>query len=242
MKYFILSGKIEDFENDFYLMAMRTTFGQFTFESAFIDNTVECSEEHNIICRKILFSKPNCSQQSTFTNKNVFSIMLNENLKQEFRNTIAFQKAEMVSLIQRINFPQAYESVVETLWNSNSPCFDRRNKTSLTNGEASILRYCEWKGIPMSCSAIFTTVPTDQGLCCAFNMNAAEEIFVESTFRDMLETMQVSDKLASFLSSRLPTAYAKSGEPKTTPGVNFIKILLQGPFLYKSTLCSFLSL
>ena len=244
---------MEDFQNDFYLMAMRVSFGQFTFESTFIDNTtfpslnfqpdsqditnyqciiannnfrtkqldiiaVECSEEHNIICRKIIFSKPKCSQHLTFKNKNAFSIMLNENLKQQFKTAIALKKAEMISMFQRINLTQAYESIITTLWNSNTPCFDLRNKTSDINGEGSILRYCQWKGITIPCSAIFTTVPTDQGLCCAFNMKAAEEIFVESTFRNTLETMQASDKMASFLPNKLPAEYTKSGEPKTTSG------------------------
>jgi hypothetical protein len=43
-----------------------------------------------------------------------------------------------------------------------------------------VLKYCEWKGEPISCAAIFVTFPTDRGLCCAFNLKTAEDIFQES--------------------------------------------------------------
>jgi len=57
-------------------------------------------------------------------------------------------------------------------------------------------------------------------------MKAADDIYIESTFRDMLQTMQTSDKIASFLSSNVPTAYATSKEPKTIPGRNKGLVLL----------------
>jgi len=98
------------------------------------------------------------------------------------------------------------------------PCFDIRNITAYSNGASALLRYCEWKGIPISCSAIFTTFPTDQGMCCSFNMKAADEIYVKSAYRDMLQSMQTSDKKASFLPSTVPTYYAENEEPKTIPG------------------------
>ncbi len=245
---------MEDFQNDFYLMARPLSFGQFAFESEIIDNnifpnlnflpnnqdmknylclvannnfrtkqldllTADCSEEHNIICRKIMLSRINCSQNS-FKNKTAFSIMLNKNLQIQFKKAIALKKAEIMNMIQRIDMSQALTSIFATLWNSNYPCFDLRNKSSYVNGDSSILRYCGWKGISIPCSAIFTTVPTDQGLCCSFNMKAADEIFVESTFREMLQKMQASDKIASFLPNKLSASYTKSREPKTTSGRN----------------------
>jgi hypothetical protein len=74
--------------------------------------------------------------------------------------------------------------------------------------------------MPIACSAIFTTFPTDQGMCCSFNMKAADEIYVESAYRDMLQSMQASDKSTSFLSSNAPTYYVKNREPNTIPGRN----------------------
>jgi len=92
--------------------------------------------------------------------------------------------------------------------------------TGFSDGASSLLRYCEWKGIPISCSAIFTTFPTDQGMCCSFNMKAADEIYVKSEYRDLLQAMQSSDKNASFLPSTLPSYYVDNHEPKTIPGRN----------------------
>jgi hypothetical protein len=66
--------------------------------------------------------------------------------------------------------------------------------TSETDGEKSILRYCEWKGEPVPCSAIFTTFPTDKGMCCAFNMKAADEIFAGRMYSSLVKELQDEDR------------------------------------------------
>jgi hypothetical protein len=48
------------------------------------------------------------------------------------------------------------------------------------DGDSALLKKCFWKGLPISCSAIFEKFPTDRGMCCTFNRKAADEIFVDS--------------------------------------------------------------
>jgi hypothetical protein len=211
----------------------------------------DCYEEHFIFCRKILTIKPNCSEAPGFVNKTTFSILLNPELKLKYQQAIAYKKAEIMDMILRINIGTAYQAIFQSLWYSFIPCIDVRNITFGLN-DMSLLRYCEWRGMPISCSAIFTTFPTDKGLCCSFNMKAADEIFVKSMFRDSLQSMQNSDKTYSFLSSTPPAAYTQNHEPKSEsgvkkglmvlldshsgwliPGVNFINIL-RPHFSYKS--------
>lgn len=55
-------------------------------------------------------------------------------------------------------------------------------------------------------------------MCCSFNMKAAEEIYRESAYTDILSEMQKRDKAQAFVSSSLPKKYVKNGEPKTVPG------------------------
>ena len=42
----------------------------------------------------------------------------------------------------------------------------------------------------MSCADLFTTTQTDQGMCCSFNMPAAEEIYVESEYTRIIAELQ----------------------------------------------------
>ena len=35
----------------------------------------------------------------------------------------------------------------------------------------------------MNCSSIFTMFPTDRGMCCAFNMKKADDMFKASRYR-----------------------------------------------------------
>lgn len=63
-------------------------------------------------------------------------------------------------------------------------------------------------------------LPTDMGMCCSFNMKAAEEIFIETGFTKILTEMQGHDKETSAVQSSLPNWYTHGSEPKTIPGKN----------------------
>ena len=82
----------------------------------------------------------------------------------------------------------------------------------------AILRYCAWKGKEIPCAAIFSTFPTDIGMCCSFNMKAAEEIFIGDMYPRLVQYLQDTDKAASFNKSNLPDDYIQNGEPNTQPG------------------------
>ena len=179
-----------------------------------------CIDKHTIICRNILFTKPDCKIPSSFTNKNVTFLLYDPSVRKQNQLALAYIKAEMTDMLQRLSLSDAYESIFKALWYSSLPCFDIRNITGFNNGASALLQYCEWKGIPIYCSAIFTTFPTDQGMCCSFNMKAAEEIYVQSAYRKILQAMQNLDKKASFISSTVPSYYIENNEPKTIPGKN----------------------
>jgi len=221
----------------------------------------DCFEAHAIICRKIQFVKPNCSQSLRFTNQSGIDIMLDPNLKWISQESVLYKKYTILDMFQRLDKKAAYDSLFSTLWYSSIPCFEVSNTTGTINGLNSLLRYCEWKSVPISCSAIFTTYPTDQGMCCSFNMKAANEIYVKSKYREALQIMQNADKLDAVLPTSIPTDYEKSQEPKTisgiykglllvidshsnliapgsAQGVNFINNLFV-PFSYISVLSSF---
>ncbi len=247
MYFFSLLEQLAFGEDTFYVMARRIASGQFTFESALIDKInfptlnfsadvkdltnfqclsanvnsnftqldlfiTDCSEQHTIICRKLLFVKPDCTKPSIFKNKSSFTVLLDPNLKLEFKKAIAYKKAEIVEMIQRLNMAGAYQSMFSTLWYSTYPC------SNILKFGTSFLRYCEWKGIRMPCSSIFTAFPTDKGMCCSFNMKAAEDIYVETTFRNMLKQEQIKNRNISIESSTLLPSYIVNKEPKTAAG------------------------
>ena len=172
----------------------------------FLDlRSTDCHERHAIVCRKVLFTRPNCTKYSAFKGKTMLEIMLSKELKLFNRQMIAYKKAEIKDIMQRLSQNVAYQSIFKTLWYAPLPCFDIRNLTTDSEGTSreggsSILRYCEWKGISISCSAIFNQYPTDQGMCCSFNTAAAEDIYVKTKYTNLLTKMQNTDKITSFTS------------------------------------------
>jgi hypothetical protein len=72
----------------------------------------------------------------------------------------------------------------------------------------------------MSCAAIFKTFPTDRGMCCSFNIDAAEEIFAESTFSGLINDLDDQDRNNAFSNPNVPRNYILNNEPQVQPGQN----------------------
>jgi hypothetical protein len=90
--------------------------------------------------------------------------------------------------------------------------------SALNEGDRGILKRCKWKGMHVPCSGIFTTFPTDRGMCCSFNMKAADEIFVNSLYTTLVKQNQAEDYNTSFENSTLPLNYTSRNEPRTQAG------------------------
>jgi len=43
-----------------------------------------------------------------------------------------------------------------------------------------MLKKCTWKQNDINCAAIFSTFPTDQGMCCSFNMIGANQVNISN--------------------------------------------------------------
>ena len=112
----------------------------------------------------------------------------------------------------------AIRNLFEILWYSQLPCFDIKDITSETKDEMSVLKRCYWKDREMNCSSIFSTRPTDRGMCCSFNMENAEEIFKQSQYGDMISSMQIQDLDRGFDRYQPPAWYVKDNEPQTQAG------------------------
>jgi len=123
-------------------------------------------------------------------------------------------------MMERLGSSPVYKTLFQNLWYSRLPCFDVIGVTAQTNGEKALLKYCEWRGMPISCAAIFTTFPTDKGMCCSFNMKASDEIFRGNVYPTVVKNLQEWDKNNSFSNSTLPSEFLKGLEPKTVPGQN----------------------
>ena len=179
-----------------------------------------CDQGRSIICRKIFNINPNCKGGSNFVKKNTLDWLLDPSLKANKTRAIKYKKTALEDMMFRLNQTEAYSTLFSILWYSNFPCFEIKGVTSEIDGERAILRSCKWKGVSMPCSAIFITFPTDRGMCCSFNIQAADEIFLSGSFTKQLKAMQIFDKNSSVIGSQIPTQYSLNNEPKTSSGRN----------------------
>ena len=82
------------------------------------------------------------------------------------------------------------------------PCFDIMDISTKEN-EIGLLKACIWHGKEFPCSELFSAVPTNQGMCCSFNMKSTNEMFQESRYQEILDSMQSRDKNQSFVKEKL---------------------------------------
>ena len=121
------------------------------------------------------------------------NLLLNPDLEKERREKEKQAKEKFDHQFRGMDMQKSYQNLFPILWYSQLPCFDVENITSNIPGEMSIIKKCFWKEMEMSCPSIFTTMPTDRGMCCTFNMKKAEEIFQKSEYASLIQTMQNSD-------------------------------------------------
>ena len=73
------------------------------------------------------------------------------------------------------------------------PCFDI-NGISTKADQFGMLKSCIWQGEEFPCSELFRAFPTNQGMCCSFNIKNANEMFQKSQYNQILDAMQSRDK------------------------------------------------
>jgi hypothetical protein len=118
-----------------------------------------------------------------------------------------------------MDLEKSYDSLFEVLWYTQLPCFDVKGVTSKKKDEFGLLKACIWKGVRIPCALIFKTSPTDQGMCCTFNIEAADMMFQEGPYQEMLKKMEEKDMKYRFDSTKkLPDWWISNGEPKSQPG------------------------
>ena len=128
--------------------------------------TTICNVSILAVCRKKSFNPQACNSQNVQTNlmNKKFDSTLNFMTKMDVRNLTITLK----SMFDKVDKTSSYESLFSMLWYSTLPCFDLNGVTSETDGEKSILKSCFWRGVKISCSAIFNTFPTDQVISSFF--------------------------------------------------------------------------
>ena len=67
-----------------------------------------------------------------------------------------------------------------------------------------MIKECIWKGQRINCSSLFSMTPTDQGMCCSFNKQRADEIFKKGRYQEQMGWLNDQDKNMSFEDAQIP--------------------------------------
>ena len=100
-----------------------------------------------------------------------------------------------------------FKDLFPIFWNSRLPCFEQPNLSS-----ASLIRSCTVGGEKVNCSALFTKVPTDMGLCCALNTRFTLKEGLE--YSNLVKEMQAEDLVAASKSGDKIKIKTKVGKNK----------------------------
>ena len=124
--------------------------------------------------------------------------MLDPSKTSERNETVREAKENWYKKFGNLNFMRAYEKLFELLWYSRLPCFDVRNVTSYERDEMSVIKRCYWRSQLVDCASIFVTRSTDRGMCCAFNVGNANEIYKRTKYLAYSEDIQKKTEKGRF--------------------------------------------
>lgn len=85
---------------------------------------------------------------------------------------------------------------LDLMWHSHLPCFDTHT-VSNRDHEYEMIKWCAWKGIEVPCSVIFAQIPTEKGICCAFNVDVAD-LYVDHKLKRWIERKQDEERKDAF--------------------------------------------
>ena len=160
-----------------------------------------CNMTSGIICRLEMYEPPVCgSNQST----DPLTLLLDPALNKVKDDLVLPYKNQFLDMFERLNKTAAFDLLFRMLWYSNLPCSDVNGVTSEHPFEKGIIKGCYWKGQSIPCASIFTPIPTDRGMCCAFNMESLDKIFNGKLYVNLALEMQNSDRQAAFMDTTLP--------------------------------------
>jgi hypothetical protein len=117
-----------------------------------------------------------------------------------------------------VDMDKAYGPMFELLWYSQLPCTDVKGLTSKEKDELSFVKRCYWKDKLVSCNAIFQKRPTDQGICCSFNMEKAENVLRSSKYTKAISMRQNDEIELGFEKAETPQWYLENEEPTPEAG------------------------
>ena len=153
------------------------------------------------------------SLDGIFKDKELTKITLENNAKKA--------KKAYKDNFKKMNLNTSYSSFFEILWYTQLPCFDVETVTSEFSGQYGMLKGCFWKGVEVPCSKVFQTFPTDQGMCCTFNIEKADEMFKMGKYTKMVNKMQNRDQSLSYdRDFELPMAWQENIEPISEAGIS----------------------
>ena len=188
-QYFALLKFEQEYENDYSFECLVANFNS---NSKYIKLVpVDCEDN---IANSYLCSDDSLDCLGYITISEQLDLQFDPIFQDEQSNGIQKKQNNITDMFRRLKFSQSFQNIYSILWNARNPCFETEEKGRKGGLGKPFLRDCQWKGIYMPCSAIFTSFPTDKGMCCSFNTKAAEDIFQGETFVQLTKTLQENEK------------------------------------------------
>ncbi len=190
--------------------------------------SVVCMSASNIDCTQEWNENSTVGTDQNSNNRSalVLDNLINPKLKGMLNKGVMQKRDWYKTLFNQIDLAKAYNSFFEVLWYSQLPCFDTAVVPPRAGGiflesKKSLLKKCSWKSLTIPCGAIFKTFPTDRGMCCTFNMQAADKIFKESQYQKNILAMQSQDiEYSVEKQKKPPKSYSDNNEPIPQAGIN----------------------
>ena len=181
-QYFSLLKLKQDRDTNFSLGCLVATFD--TNSKYILLTPVDCESKSawNYLCA---MDHTECKAKKKVSEQ--LDLQFDPIFKEEQSNGILQKQNYIDNIFTQLKISKAFQNLFSILWHAKTPCFAAKYSADKNNSLKTILRDCKWKGQTVPCLSIFSQFPTDKGMCCSFNMKAAEEIFQGETYVQLVD-------------------------------------------------------
>ena len=198
----------------------------FNLRNSFLLPTLPCHKLFHRLKRNAPSPEQNNNNSKKHTHEHIgikkLDLLLDpkENISRE--ELIENEKLKYIQNFGAIDIKKAYENLFEILWYSQLPCYDIKDITSSVKDQMSVIKRCFWKGREVNCPAIFQKRPTDRGMCCSFNARKADELFQNTTYSNIVHSMNKKDAFYSIDDGTLPDWFDSKSQSGQQKGLQLI--------------------
>ncbi len=184
--------------------------------SRFAAISTDCRSKQTALCAK--YGPLKCKELDYEEEERDFKLdkLMNPDKRSHLEDELKKVKRLYRELFTNTDMRASYKPFFSLLWSTTLPCFPQKDEFDRPLSKFSIIKHCAWRDVPVNCADVIKMFPTDNGMCCVFNLEAANKLLWEGPYADMVTMLQERERKSAI--AQVEKSMNKKAGMTTTSG------------------------